>query len=357
MKAVAISVLAHPAWASAQTASSATSSAPRELDKSDEAKIRESMRTGATEYRKSNLEGARQAFATAWEIMPRPEIAAALADVEMKLGRYRDAAAHWDYYLRSEPTDRADAAARLDECRSHLAAVRLELDPAGAELEVDGAPVPTNGRGETVWLDPGAHTFAARYEGRAPLVKRLELTAGQDVRLDLVLVPASTTPSAVPVAARSPVVPTQASGLPTDSSRNGLKPRTIVVIGGATLTAVAAGLGGWFLLKRADATSAHDQLLREVEQENPQGALTSSACVDGPQRPAKCTALSSKTDELDRHGNWALGSFIGAGVLGAATVVTYMLWPGAEERTEARVPVVAPFSERGAHGVQLRMAF
>lgn len=330
--------------------------APKDVEEADDAKIRELMRTGVTEYRKKNLEGARQAFATAWETARRPEVAAALADVEMKLGRFRDAAEHWDYYLQSKPADQAEAAARLDECRVHVAAVRIELEPVGAELDVDGNRIPTGGAGATVWVEPGSHHFTARTAGRSSPARWLELTAGQDSILKLVVPPAPAAPPA-PEVAPPPAAPMAVAIGRTALPDGGLKPRTIVTISGATLTVAAVALGGWFLLKRADAVSEHDQLLREVEQENPQGALTNGACLAGPQRPAKCTELSNKTDEMDRDGNWAIGGFVTAGALGAATALTYLLWPAAEKRAQAHALVVAPLGERDARGVQIRVAF
>jgi hypothetical protein len=331
---------------------------PKDAEESDAKKLRELMRTGVTEYRKKNLEGARQAFAKAWETSPRPEVAAALADVEMKLGRYRDAAEHWDFYLQSKPADQAEAAARLDECRVHVAAVRIELEPAGAQLEVDGTRVPTGGSGGTVWSEPGPHSFTAQYEGRTPVTRHLDLTAGQDLALHLAVAPPTAVASAPPPAIQPRLVPPPTSvSAPQDSSHGGLETRTIVTIGGATLTVAAAAVGGWFLIQRADAQRQSEQLLREVDQENPQGALTHGACLDAPQRPAKCNELVSKNNEVDRDRNWAIGSFATAGVLGAATTLTYLLWPTTEKHAQAHSLVIAPLGERGTRGLQLSMAF
>ena len=61
--------------------------------------------------------------------------------------------------------------------------------------------------------------------------------------------------------------------------------------------------------------------------------------------------------DVDRARNWAVGSFVTAGVVGAATTLTYLLWPTAEKRAQAQSLVVAPLGERGARGLQLRVAF
>jgi hypothetical protein len=354
--ALTVMALACPASALAQTGNTNPASV-KDPQRPDDAQVRELMRVGVAEYRKKNLEGARQAFAKAWQAAPRPEVAAALADVEMKLGRYRDAAEHWVDYLQSKPADQAEAAARLDECRPHVAAVRIQLEPANAELAVDDSTVASDDHGKTFWVEPGTHTFVARLDGRASTTKRVDLAAGQVIDLQLELAPPPVSPA--PVVAVQPTAPTpvRMDVSPPDTSQRGLPPRTIVAIGGVTLTIAAAAVGGWFLLKRADAVSEHDQLLREVEEENSQGAITHGSCLDGPQRPAKCTDLASKTDEMVRDGNWAIGGFVSAGVLGGATVLTYVLWPSAEKRAGAHGLVVAPLAGLGTRGLQLRMAF
>src|ERR1700742_4017684 len=104
----------------------------RDASSTDDAAIKELMRTGIGEYRKNHLEAARTAFASAWELRHHTAIAASLADVEMKLGRFRDAAEHWQYYLASSPPDRAEAEAQLAECSKHVGRIDVTVEPAAA---------------------------------------------------------------------------------------------------------------------------------------------------------------------------------------------------------------------------------
>lgn len=331
---------------------------PKDVEEADNAKIRELMRTGVAEYRKKDLEGARQAFAKAWDTARRPEVAAALADVEMKLGRYRDAAEHWDYYLQSHPSDQADAAARLDECRAHVAAVRVDLEPAGAELEVDGTRVPTGGTGGTVWVDPGVHSFGAHSDGHVTMTKSLEVTAGQDVSVRLLL-PRVEEARPAPVAAPPPARPSQraaAQVTPKEAPRPS-HTRNFVAIGGTVLAIGAAAVGTWSLIRRSDAIQDRKSLLSELEQEFPERAGTNSVCAPRADLPAKCADVFAKSNDVDRDGNWAVGGFVSAGVLGAATVLTYVIWPSNEKPASSSAIVVAPLAERGADGIQLRFSF
>lgn len=354
-----------PSTAAAQLLDSTTPlRPPQDVEEAEDAKIREFMRSGFSEYRKKNLEGARDAFVKAWETARRPAVAAALADVEMKLGRYRDAAEHWDYYLRTKPADRAEAAARLDECRVHVTVVRVELEPVGAELHVDDNRVPTGGSGGTIWLEPGAHTFSARSEGRASPTLRIDATAGQDVSIRLVVdsAPAAAPGSAgPPLAVASPqplasvqrdVADTAGTGLPTHSAM-----RIKVAISGAVLTVAAAAVGTWFVVERSNTIDQRTALLNDLDQQYPDYAKTDSVCTNRPGRPPACFEVFVKSNEADRDGNWAIGGFVTAGVLGAATALTYVLWPTVKKRAQASALVVAPLGERNAHGLQLRMAF
>jgi hypothetical protein len=349
---------AAPSPASAQLFDTTMILQPKEVEEEQAAKIREFMRAGLAEYRKKNLEGARQAFVQAWETAHRADVAAALADVEMKLGRYRDAAEHWDYYLQSERADHAEAAARLDECRAHVALVRVELDPPGAQLEVDGARRPTGIRGGNIWLEPGTHAILARDEGRASWPQTVEVSAGQtlDVRL-AVEQPAVASLGATPTPTASTVPRPLLPPVRRDTSRSGVRPRTLVLIGGTTLTVAGTALGVWSLIQRSNADRNREQALHELHEQFPESIGKNNFCSPRPDLPPKCLEIFAKSDEANRQGNWAIGGFVAAGAFGVATALTYAVWPSTEKQAGGRALVVAPLAERGARGVQLRMAF
>jgi len=347
-----VALVAPPRLAFAQVRDEAATATPKGAAEDNDAKVRELMRSGVAEYRKKNLEAARNAFAEAWRVAPKPEVAAALADVELKLGRYRDAAEHWEFYLRSDPPDRADAEARLADCRPHVALARVRLEPAGAELEVDGArpsTEPTVG----VWLEPGAHTFTARFEGRPPATKRLELAPGEEADVQLTLAPAS------PVARKSIETPQgTALAAPVPQAVHAPEPpfpsRTIVVAGGVILTVAAAAVGTWSLIRSRNAEDERVHLLNDLYRDYPGTEATHSVCSPRQDVPAKCSDVASKVGEADRAHNLAVGSFVTAGVLGAATVATYLLWPSAEKQSTV---ALAPFGDLHTHGLQLVTAF
>src|SRR5450432_3751077 len=69
---------------------------------------KELVRQGSAEYSKQHWEAARASFQKAWELKRHYAIAANLADVELKLGRYREAAEHLEYALANLPPEHAD---------------------------------------------------------------------------------------------------------------------------------------------------------------------------------------------------------------------------------------------------------
>ena len=72
------------------------------------AAVKELVKQGTAEYMKKNWEAARVDFLKAWELKQHYAIAGSLAQIEMKLGRYQDAAEHLKYAIANLPPDHAD---------------------------------------------------------------------------------------------------------------------------------------------------------------------------------------------------------------------------------------------------------
>ena len=63
--------------------------------------------------------------------------------------------------------------------------LRIELEPA-AEISIDGQPVGTHARHDAL-LEQGTHTVTLHFPGRTPFDRKVELRAGESVRLALQL--------------------------------------------------------------------------------------------------------------------------------------------------------------------------
>ena len=327
----------HAATAQAQERQSPFSVLPllEDEDEDVEKTVNELMRTGVTAYRKKNFEAAREAFAKAWQIRPHVDIASTLAEVEMRLGRYREAAEHWEYNLKHSAADRDEASAQLAECRKHLGRVHVEVNLPDAIVFVDGVLKVDDtqiNRELAFWLDPGEHIFAARKGGQGVEV-RVSVLAGEAQTIQLsVPTPSLVEATPTPVA----VTPFSKPTPPQDrNSGGGPSSRTVVVASGAALTVAALGLGVYSHLRAESAEARRLELVAQAQAQLP--VPTRNFCsprTDGGETPSQCPEIASKADEAFTFENVRNVSFIAGGALGVATVATYLLWPRARRQAE-----------------------
>ena len=125
---------------------------------------REWMNKGNAEYVQKNWEAARDDYRKSWDIKHHYTIAANLADVEIKLGHYAEAAGYLKYVLANipdnKPGERKIAEQQLLECKSHLTVVRVASDVADATVLVDGRDVGQTPLREELLLESGKHVIS-----------------------------------------------------------------------------------------------------------------------------------------------------------------------------------------------------
>ncbi|MEO7038069.1 MAG: hypothetical protein ABI548_29140 [Polyangiaceae bacterium] len=328
------------------------------------AAAKELVREGTSQYSVRNWEAARAAFAKAWALRPHYAIAGSLADVEMKLGHYRDAADHLKYALANLPADhpekRADAEASLKECRAHLSAVRVSVNVPGATVSLDAGELAPEVLADDILLDPGAHKIEARKAGYLTSSRDFTASAGEarEIQLDLARPPSPALASGS--TSRASFTPSSAKVSDGDAPAHS-SARTWVLIGGGTATVVAAGLGTYFLVRGSSLASDSDRLAAQVTQQGaPERAGTNTECApDAPMRPtAACEALSRNSADRDTASTNAAISWIAAGALGAATITTYLLWPVEDDVSPAKTARVSvtPWLV-GARGGAVQVSF
>ncbi len=318
------------AWSPSAAAQHPTGSkGPAVARADDEQEFAALMRQGIAEYRSGNLEGARQDLLRAWDLQKDKDLAATLAEVEMKLGRYRDAAEHWERYINALPPDRADAEQRLAECRRHMGSVRVAGEPGGAVVFVDGREVGAVPLRTDVWLEPGEHAFELRLGAITSPIRRTLVAAGDRLAVSLSVAPGSagtaTPGQAEPSLRPTPPPPT---GVPSDAGGSG-SGATWVLLGGGVLTAAAAGIGVGYTLRASAADGRVSDTRAAIARKEGMSGATHSYCAPpaGELVPPECTKLNADLDVRDRSHTTALGAFVAAGVLGVGTVVTYLVWP------------------------------
>jgi tetratricopeptide (TPR) repeat protein len=316
-------------------------------------KASELMNQGVAQYSKGNLEGARQAFLEAFELAPHHTIASNLAEVEIKLGRYKEASEHLNYVLRALPPsateERESAEKDLGQCRQRVGVVRVAVSVKGAAVMIDGKAVGTAPLETELWLEPGEYVVEARHTGYQPASARVVAKAGEAREVMLAL----SEMTAASGAGNTPE--TRQDEVPTSS---GMQAKTIVLIGGSALTVAAATVGTVFLVKKGSAADDADEALAEIAREEPDLAEQGIACrLEPASRPKACATLTESQKDEETFKNVAIGSFIAAGALGIGTVATYLLWPDAR-KTAAATGIaprakfsVAPWLDRHARGV------
>jgi hypothetical protein len=315
----------------------------------------EYMRRGVEAYKKGEFESARVSFARAWSLAKHPAIAANLADVETRLGHFREGAEHWSFYLKNAPTDRdrSDGEEGLAECRKHVA--RLEISASGhAVVSLDGqvvgeAPLPAE-----LWVEPGEHFLAARSPEGSVASQRLVVTAGDTQQVALVLVAANSTSSGALAPTHSePSTSARAQASPVEPSTSA---RTPVLVGGAAFTAVVLGVGVVFALRAKGASDDAVSLSKKIEeavggQDGDTGACkspTASVATD-------CARLGTKVDTARSARTTANVAFIASGVLGVGTLAAYLLWPTSTSSSASLS--IGPWHSSGISGVIAQGSF
>ena len=320
------------------------------------------VKEGREEYSRQHWEAARIAFLKAWNINPHYAIAGSLADVELKLGRYREAAAYLRYALANLPPERAEkrseAEARLKECRVHLSAVRVLPSVAEATVRLDGSEVPAEALGEELLIEPGRHRLEAEKSGFVGASHQFTSAAGEAREIKLELTPQPAPSSAPPVHdIRAESSDSAAGARPASNS----SPSTWILVGGGAATVVALGIGTYFAVRESSYRGDVNELLSLANaQGSPAAAAANGVCRDdAPMRPAEtCESLQQANDSRVHAARAANAAFITAGALAVATVVTYLIWParhGEPSALHARVTVAPSFV--GIRGAVLNMAF
>jgi tetratricopeptide (TPR) repeat protein len=217
---------------------------------------RDWMNKGNAEYVQRNWEAARDCYRKSWDIKHHYTIAANLADVEIKMGHYAEAAAYLKYVLanlpENKPGERKAAEERLLECREHLTVVRVATDVTDATVLVDGRDVGQTPLREDLLLEPGKHVISVTKPGYSNASQELS-AEGSKVELTLTLDKAS---APAPEATAPLIMVRQEPPATPDSTKwKNFRVGSYVGLG---VGAVGIGLGTFFLLRAHNTQSDSD---------------------------------------------------------------------------------------------------
>jgi len=273
----------------------------------------------------------RQLLLPLWEKKHTWDVAVGLGKAEWYLGNRAVGTRYMAFAVANIPPKEKTRAveglrAALNEMKAGVGTLLISVNKDHAEVLADGHVVGSAPLETDTFLDPGPHVLQARLGNAVSAKEAIEVEAGKTYNVAL-LVDASNqaAPLAAPVATQDdklntppPVqqTPPEASHSDSDGS---VRPRTIALIAGASVTVIAAGVGIVFALK----ASSHNQDAKDIggslgpeECSNPTGASIS-----------RCSQLENSLNSRDSASRVEAVSFGIAGAAAVTTAVVYLAWP------------------------------
>jgi hypothetical protein len=232
--------------------------------------------------------------------------------------------------------ERQRAEALLKEVLAKVASVTVRVAPEGAEVAVDGVVVGAAPLAAPVFLEPGEHAIAARLDGYERARQVITAKAGTVETVELRLESSAPTVTPGPAATMPPAaapqgetVGTGVGSAPQGGAADGT--RKAVLIAGGVTAGVAAGVGVVLAVLASGKSADADEKAAALERDG--GA---EACAGG-QRAAACGELRGMREDASTFTNVAAWTLIGAGVVGAGTLVYWLAAPRAETRGAVQV--------------------
>ncbi|MCC6555838.1 MAG: PEGA domain-containing protein [Polyangiaceae bacterium] len=293
---------------------------------------------GVALFKKSKWAEARASFLAAWSLKQHWQIAGNLADCELRLGRFREAAEHAAHYKRSAPADRkARAEALMKAAAVMVAAVTVTVEPAGAEVVIDGVSVGRAPLEGPVFLDPGERKIEARVPGRPEAIETRMLVAGSEVGVTLRV------PEAVTAKPSVEQKPGGGERTPPPPPAVPVEERSVVpaiVLGGVAVVGLGVGIG--LLAAGSSKDSDAEELNRSI-------LAGGQSCVGGAGNfSAQCAELESTASSADTLHDAGVGVLIGAGVAAVGAGAYLLLWPAPAPASAGGVSVRAAPAVSGA---------
>lgn len=301
-------------------------------------------------------------FQGLWNQEKSHDVAVSLGQAELQLKFYRQAAEHLAFGVRNAPPNeepsRVKRAQHMFElARKEVGTIELHVNPAKAEVLVDGTLAATDPLPSELFIDPGSHVVEAQSSGYKTARQTIEAVAGQrnDVELNL-----AADENSGPPPASSPTSSTPPASLPAENDTpdqshetgpNGA--RTAVLVAGAGVTVVALGIGIGYALRGSSAGSDADDARAHATVEFGIAPCATSAG----QHSAACDSLRSALDRRETSDRIANTSFLIAGVAGVSTALIFALWPAHRNPQTGRALRMSPLIGRSSAGAVVTLGF
>lgn len=179
------------------------------------AEARAAFQEGVRQFADRHFAEALEAFRRAYRTRPHPSVLVNIANCYLALEDPRQAISYFERFL-GDPTNNASAQQRgeiqqaLLNARRRLAQVQVFVQPAGAEVFVDGDLVGSAPLRRPLELGPGPHVIEARHQGSVTQQYQARLEPGAQLTITLDLVQGRSFVGSVPQAPEAtppPVAP------------------------------------------------------------------------------------------------------------------------------------------------------
>jgi hypothetical protein len=253
----------------------------------------------------NNHEASRLKFQQAWSVYKSPAVLYNLARSEQLTGHDIEAFEHFREFLKMPPDPKVTEAHKkkaqenVDELGKKLGQIDVQAPP-NARVTVDGKIAPEAAR-EPVPVTPGRHVVEATLEGRIKSIS-IECAAGNITKARIEFETATT----------NATEPPRTGGEEQPSSARYVIP---AMIGAAGLISLGVGIG--FGVASQNAKDDEDALRKPGVC-----SVTTSA---------ECVTLDEKRSDVTMKGTVSTIGYVGGGVLLAAAVVTYIVWPSSKK--------------------------
>lgn len=329
------------------------------------AAARERFKEGVSYFDQKQYEKARAAFLQAYALKKHPAVLLNLAQSELRANHERDAAQHFNEYLR-EATDasqaeRDAAQAGLASARAAIAEVTVVTEP-DADVSVDGVLQGLAPLAAPVYLDPGSHTLQAK-KGERVVNQSVAAKAGEtrEIRLKLTQeaapvaapkpVPSAATPPPSTAPEPEPEHPAAASSGAREPFFHWLLTKPAGVISGGATVLFGGGAIGFAIASHVSYSDADDIASQINDRARVDGVSTQGICTDpnkvlGPGNEAEAArfsdACSHRQDDVKKGDNLktvATVAGVGAGVMAVTTVVLYFVTADTGSGTASATPL------------------
>ena len=309
---------------------------------------------GVARSEKGEYELARLAFLQAYALDPAPHLLWNLGISEAKSHHFVDALGHLRAYLKmpdATPKQRSVAQPLVDAAARETGHITVALD-AGTDVRLDGNLV-ARPMVDVLDVDPGSHVVTAQQGSRSKTVT-VSAGPGETASVDLRFLAPEPEPNRVSMAAPTSApeatsVSPPPSALPdaTPPPARGSDTPRVVVIAGLGIASVGSLIAGVAML--VDAKNKADE--------------ASTALASVPSMPSACAgSITSacirahnavQTEASDKSAaNWL---FVGAGVLGVASIASWFLL--APKPNQTQVGVLVPEVSPTSAGLRLQGTF